>query len=132
MLATEREVEDEFLFNDHRIGIWQEFITFRSWINQQDVPMIEIWLDGSFLSKKIPPNDLDLVIYLPVNYLTGNFGRLEESKKQWSKLHIFWVGPYDKDDELTNSLNQIEKFRWFSLFTEVKGAGIKGFVQLSE
>jgi hypothetical protein len=130
--VTFQDIEQVFTRTAHRFAIWQQFCDLRHWLIEQQIPVITIWLDGSFISANPSPNDLDLIIYLPTAYLTGEFSRLEKQCERHKHLDVFWVGLYQGDSVTANALNQLEKFRWYSLFTEVKGNGYKSFVELTD
>jgi [ribosomal protein S5]-alanine N-acetyltransferase len=127
--ADRRSVELAFVTNPVRVRIWNQFLAFQISLQKHHVFLREIWLAGSFISKKERPNDLDLVVFVETNHLNKNYLELDNLRIAYPLLHIFYAEYAFKDTELGKSINQIEKFKWFTLFS-AKGGRPKGFVNL--
>lgn len=73
---------DEFETSQTRKKIFEQFVM---WVNLlvQDYQIYEIWIDGSFVTNKVNPNDIDLVIFVHVNdylRLNSNWDKLRDVK----------------------------------------------------
>lgn len=67
--------ETYFVFNEHREGIFQEYLKLLTRFKEASDDHFYQWIDGSFVSKKPRPNDLDLA-----NFVDWQFYRKFESK----------------------------------------------------
>lgn len=56
---------DGFSLSSKRKELWANFIELIEKISILKLPC-EIWVDGSFLTKKIEPNDIDFVVDFPI------------------------------------------------------------------
>lgn len=59
------EFEQTFVFNEHRATIFQEYQLFLNSIQNLGIPTFYQWLNGSFTSMKMNPNDIDVVTFVP-------------------------------------------------------------------
>ena len=76
MPTTLETFRTHFVFNEHRERIFQVYLNFLDILQSasDDTPFYQ-WLDGSFVSEKPFPNDLDLV-----NFVDREFYRKFESR----------------------------------------------------
>ncbi|QYN60701.1 hypothetical protein GYM67_06210 [Bifidobacterium asteroides] len=61
LVCTEQEIESVFLFSQRRRIIWESYLTWRSAVTSQLHP-VRFWLDGSFITAKENPHDIDVVV----------------------------------------------------------------------
>lgn len=68
-----KDVEQQFVLDfPTSITRKRNFSNFLKWLNSicKEYPIYEIWIDGSFVTNKINPNDIDVVIFfMPKEYL---------------------------------------------------------------
>ena len=56
--------EQTFVFNDHRKLIFDEYLNFVAVLKNLDIGSFSQWLNGSFTTKKMYPNDIDVVTFI--------------------------------------------------------------------
>lgn len=56
---------DCFPHSKRRPELWKTFLFIHKWLKEQNVPC-SIWVDGSFLTHKDEPGDVDLVFEIPM------------------------------------------------------------------
>jgi hypothetical protein len=59
------EFEQTFVFNEHRAKIFQEYQLFLQSIQNLGISTFYQWINGSFTSMKMNPNDIDVVTFVP-------------------------------------------------------------------
>lgn len=63
--CTEDEVQDRFVHSDQfaesttRPEIWNHWMAARRWVTER-IPVLAVWIGGSFLTSKLDPDDLDV------------------------------------------------------------------------
>ena len=123
-------IETHFLFNKHRLALWEQAKALLNALNRQHIDLQTILLDGSFVTNTPYPNDIDLIIFVNADFLTGNRQRLSVLADRFSELHIIWVGHYTSNNPLSEALNQLEFFNWQQLFSTDRNDVSKGFFSL--
>jgi hypothetical protein len=102
-----KRVVDAFPLSQSRPTLWVNFLDLLNTLHKLKIPC-EIWVDGSFLTEKIEPADVDFVADIPVEILhTGSPAQgalikklADHGFKNPEKLHsfvIFKVPPGDTD-----------------------------------
>lgn len=76
--CTNEEVQHFFCYNDIRNQIWVGFVNFLNWIANRPEPD-SILVDGSFVTDKPTPNDVDVVIDLT--------SKSAADQVEWAQLH---------------------------------------------
>ena len=122
--------EQTFVFNEHRRQLFERFVAFSEEFKQIYGKNFFIWIDGSFVTKKYLPFDIDLVVFLDADFIERNFLKLNKIRNNFANLHIFYGGLYLPDNQLF-VVNKLEKFRWFDLFSTDRGFQPKGFLQIN-
>lgn len=82
-----------------------------------------IYVDGSFITQKLSPNDVDLIVVLPASFdfATEIARRLERYQRKGSSLHIF---VYRRGRDETQLADLLEYFQLD------RGGHLKGVVQV--
>ncbi len=57
-------LEKTFLFNQQRADLYLELLNFLKIFKENDVFFEKIWINGSFISKKEFPNDIDILFFV--------------------------------------------------------------------
>ncbi|TAE31120.1 MAG: N-acetyltransferase [Cytophagales bacterium] len=116
--------------NDVRVGLWATFEQLLSESERLKIPILCVWLDGSYASLKTWPNDIDMVIFVEQLYHSTNFGFLNKVSARFANLHVFWVGSWVEPDKLQQSINEIVQFNWQTWFNSDKDDNPKGFLEI--
>lgn len=127
--VTRETIIHTFLTNSHRQTIWSQYIEFERLMIARQIPVLTVWMDGSFVSQKELPNDLDVVWFVDASYLSRNYRALDQVRNQFPLLHILFAEYHVADTSTAQAINRIEKFKWFSLFSS-KNRQSKGFLEL--
>jgi hypothetical protein len=64
ILSTMNEIESEFCFTEQRALLYQNFVGFMAELQKIVGLGFEVWVNGSFTSKKVVPKDIDLVVFV--------------------------------------------------------------------
>ena len=86
---------DAFEESETREQIFEQYLIFNEAFGREITPNFTQWLDGSFVSNKNNPNDLDILIllnatdFIPNKILIDQKFRLHEAKKLFPLLEIF-------------------------------------------
>lgn len=89
-------VVDKFTYSQSRPALWSNFMEIIDKLIDEKIPC-DIWVDGSSLTEKINPDDVDFVVELPIALLsTFNQTQISliehlgtQAFKQGKKLHSF-------------------------------------------
>lgn len=84
---------------------------------------IELWIDGSFLTEKIDPDDIDIVCFLPVNVLSTEAKNTLSMLRKESKVRFschFFIAPLGDQ----KAASGWEKDYGFSRRKEPKGIAV--------
>jgi len=127
--ASQQLVERVFATNQHRHELWVQFVDFRQQLTKQNVPVFVIWINGSFTTQKMHPNDIDIVCFVDAVFLNAHYRQMDQLRNHFGLLHIFFAEQHPVTDLHAEAINRIEKFKWFSLFG-TKAGKEKGFIEL--
>ncbi len=106
------EFEKTFAFNEHRINLFKEYQLFLNTIQNLEIQTFYQWINGSFTTMKLNPNDIDVVTFVPFTDFEKHevfFEKLHSNRKS-TKIDCFFVKLYPqnhldyiyfKSDELT-------------------------------
>jgi hypothetical protein len=93
------------------------------------------WIDGSFVSRKLNPGDIDFVTFINANTFSKNeylLSRLREDSREKSlRLDGYFVKDYEADHKgFVHS--HLDTIQWMNVFTKDSRKGQpKGFIQLN-
>lgn len=78
LVCTEQEIESVFLFSQQRRNIWESYLDWRSRVTSLLNP-VRFWLDGSFITAKENPHDIDVVVVVATDvYLQASSAAADE------------------------------------------------------
>ena len=123
------EFELVFGFNEHRkflLSILLHFVTeLRNIISDEP----EIWIDGSFVTQKMHPRDIDIVIFVNFQYFKSKETLLTILKERQEFVDLYYVKVFPEDHP-DNQLTQLDKLDWLHFFTTDRKNKRKGFIKL--
>lgn len=142
--STLAEFQDEFVSKFHpqakRQELFKEFLRFlRDFFEAIGVEEITIWANGSFVSKKESPNDIDFVFFLDSELADKFSDKISrqfthpESKTTY-QMDAFLLRDY-AETHPNYFFTQSDKAYWFELFSRTRKnrrgySDKKGFVEL--
>ena len=65
-------LEKYFLFNQQRTNLYLELLTLLKDFKEKEISILKIWINGSFISKKTLPNDIDIVFFVDFSVYLQN------------------------------------------------------------
>ena len=131
IIETDLETfEQTFVFNDHRRKLFEQFLVFSTELKQFYNKNFFTWIDGSFVTKKKFPNDIDLVLLFDFEFYKINYSKMTIIRDKYDNVDCFFRGLYPAEDPYFY-LNELEKFDWFDLFCTDRSDLQKGFVQIN-
>ena len=128
---------DRFIVNYHfsrssvnRRELWKRAEEFLDILSSYSLPVLEIWIDGSFISQKAVPNDIDMVVFIRADFLEGNRSSFDSLDNAYKNLDVKWIPVRDKPDEFSLAIDALERMKWFILFSSDRNGLPKGFINL--
>jgi hypothetical protein len=124
---------DNFPNSKTRAILFSNLENYISQLQNEVFPWFEIWVDGSFVTKKENPNDIDVVLLLDFQVYDLKIKQLEKFysfslEKEGIDAYIVPVFPeghhFFEDFERESGL-------WHRRFTENRQDGRKGFLKIS-
>jgi hypothetical protein len=93
--------EKFFLFNEHRQRIFQSYLLFLESIQALGMGDFYQWIDGSFTSLKVNPNDIDLVTFVDFVQYEIHEDTLYKLRQDFQKKGVdaYFVAIYPKEHE---------------------------------
>lgn len=129
--------EELLLWNEARREIWHNFKAFLEELEEVLQSSFVIWLNGSFVSKKEQPNDLDLVIFTDFRAYEATITKLLQLKQKYKKAKIdSYFTPHYPEKHEKKYIYELDKRDWFWLFSHSRRdifSGViskKGFLEL--
>lgn len=125
-------VEDMFTYNLRRKRLFDVLKDYLIELHSTLSAPFQIWIDGSFMTKKELPNDIDLVTFVNANeyqyWQNRLWGFKEKYKYQGLDIHLVCVFPNNswKRIETDYSTND-----YYQLFISDRDNIKKGFIQLN-
>lgn len=130
---------DKFKTSGTRKRLWKNFTEFSKRIQHEVAPQFSIWVDGSFVSLKIDPRDLDAVFWLDLKFAESKMDILDnrfftQNTKTRLGLDVFYGIEYPENHKL-QFFNEMNQVYWAEIYghTPCDFAGNqfkKGFVEL--
>lgn len=128
LVETDIKIFEQYvLFSQERLKIYTEF---KQLIQQLKLEALtEIWIDGSFITLKPNPRDMDLVIFIEAADYERQEILLSTLRQRSKYLDIYFVKSYSQDHPkffLTN----FDKMDWQSFFGRNRQNIKKGIIKL--
>lgn len=123
-------VEEYFVFNEHRAEILISFKQFIHTLNGLNINDFDIWLDGSFISLKNYPNDLDLIVFLNDVTYQRVYTSLPLLKTRFQKLDVYFVQMYPVAHP-KHLFSKFDELDWLHFLTKDRKRNPKGILKLS-
>lgn len=126
----------QFPLNSTRHQIFNNFEVFLGEFSSKVYPNFQIWINGSFVTKKVNPNDIDCLIFINYEWLKENELKLSDFKNKIKndRLDVYFLIEYSANHEF-RVLTETDTFYWKDWFsrTRINRSGKsspKGFVEL--
>ena len=121
-----------FVFNEHREQIFQVYLDFADILKSaSDTPFYQ-WLDGSFVSKKPFPNDLDLVNFVDEQFYRKFESRIRVWEYEFRRKNIdAYTIPVYPDTNFKQYITIYSKNEKRELYSSDRLGNPKGIIQLN-
>jgi hypothetical protein len=133
------EIVQEFCSTEQRVALYETFVGFIAELQKLLGTGFEVWVNGSFTSKKIIPKDIDLVVFVDYELYTKIESILlpftEFSYHKKNKIDCYFIRTYPKEHKDYFRYEHDIKW-WLSDFSQVRNKKTnklspKGFLQLN-
>lgn len=130
--------ETNFVYNQSRTLIFEHYLELIKDLKLLPIQVFEHWLNGSFVSKKEKPNDLDILMFIGADDFflhEKSFSALRQHYKH-KQLDLFYIIKREATDTNFN-LYQSDYVEWLHLFSKTRRnlhTGVrnnKGFIQIN-
>ncbi|MEY4539011.1 MAG: hypothetical protein RLZZ306_768 [Bacteroidota bacterium] len=122
---------ETFATNESRQSLLVEYYAFIEHLNSLGINNFYQWIDGSFVTKKIAPKDIDVVSFIETKDFKKNEKELLLLSKMFENIDCYFVEVFLKDDK-KYFITQTDTSYWFHLFQGTRKPRVKkGFVQVN-
>lgn len=128
--ADLKAFEEIFVYNSYRQQLFERYIDYLNALkNTIDAPF-EQWIDGSFVSKKLKPNDIDVLTFVPDAVYTIKDVELYELKKQFKpQIDAYYLCTFPENHPKFAETKS-DYFYWLNQFTKDRQKNSKGFIKI--
>ena len=138
ILADLDTFEAYFVKFKHRKDIFESYLAFIEDIKKLPIGNFQHWLNGSFTTKKLQPNDLDILMFVETKVFYDIENQLFDLKEKYKRqaLDIYFIIKRDEND-IDYFHYQSDYANWYDLFSKTrarKGSNTrlkKGFIQIN-
>ncbi len=125
-----RTFEETFVNNSYRQQLFDYYIAYLNELkNIIDTPF-EQWIDGSFVSKKLKPNDIDILSFVPNSIYSAKDVDLYELKKQFKpQIDAYYLCTFPENHPKFAETKG-DYFYWLNQFTKDRQKNSKGFIKI--
>ncbi|MFD2574437.1 DUF6932 family protein [Spirosoma soli] len=137
--VTLNNLYDEFVrpfpASETRENLFREWAKYNQMLRQEIGVEFTQWVNGSFVTKKLNPKDVDVVSFIP-SHLSRNFKK---------RLDYYWSDSWERegidaylveifpDDDYRYPDFRVALTKWYQLYTRTKASGtppdaLKGFL----
>ncbi len=127
---------ETFGWNKHRLSLLDLFQLLCTELTTLFPEEYIIWVDGSFVTRKQRPNDLDVVFILPAERYDVVENELRLLRNQFAGLDVYFIKKID-EGEPNHFLYISDRTEWIFQFTKTRPDRYtrrkkpKGFIQLT-
>ena len=128
--------EKIFVWNEDRKKLFDEYLNYIIFLKEFELGNFFQWIDGSFVSKKVKPNDIDIVTFIDYEKYDFYFKEITKLQKQFKGLDTYFVKVFP-DNHPSEFIYKLDKTEWdfqfsFSRINQKTGkSSKKGFVQIN-
>ena len=126
------DFEQNFVFNAHRQDIFNQYQYFLSILKRMPIGTFHQWINGSFISRKALPKDIDLVSFVDSNFYRRFEGKLIDLQQEFKNYQIdAYFEPVFPTNHLLNAATRYNTADWKHLYGHDRQTRRKGFIQLN-
>ena len=122
--------QEVFSFNEHRKAIFQEYVEFCNVLKSMQTNEFFQFIDGSFVTQKQYPKDIDIVTFVDADFFNKNAVRLLNLRDNFEKIDCFFV-PNHSTEHPHYFVTQFGLFEWEQLFNTDREYYPKGILKIT-
>ncbi|HEV7382948.1 MAG TPA: hypothetical protein VGN64_24295 [Dyadobacter sp.] len=127
---TSEEFELSFGTNEHRLFLLAQLQDFFTELKSVVEGPIKFWIDGSFVTKKSVPKDIDVVVFINFHSFKLQKRQLSALKEKQEFVDLYYVKVFP-EDHIDHHLTQFDQLDWLHFFTTDRRNKKKGFIELT-
>ena len=113
-----------FESSNTRKKLFQNYLSYIYDFKNQISENFYQWIDGSFVTSKLNPNDIDIVTFLKANIYQDKTSKLfdfqGEKLKKEQKLDCYFVKEYPVDHKNYEIITHLDSLYWLDSFSKAK------------
>ena len=122
------EFEKLFITNfpnsESRNRLFQNYLSYIQKIKDEIDSTFYQWIDGSFVTSKLNPNDIDLVTFLNFEIYENSLPKLTDFQgdklKKEQNLDCYFVKEYPIEHKNYEVITKYDSVEWFHLFSKTR------------
>ena len=128
------EMRETLIFTAHRRRLFDQYLAFVADLQRLDIGNFTQWIDGSFVSRKPYPNDIDLVTFVDFDVYRRKGSRILDLGRLYSDIDCYFEVVYSARHPLFDK-NGWERAHWMNVYGKTSPNAFqkrikKGFIQL--
>ena len=120
--------EEIFITNfensESRKRLFQNYLSYVEKLKNEINNTFYQWIDGSFVTSKLNPNDIDLVTFLNFEVYENNLSKLADFQgyklKKEQNLDCYFVKEYPIEHKSYEIITKYDSIEWFHLFSKTR------------
>ena len=129
ILSDLDEFEKHFVFNQHREALFQKYLSYLIDLQLIGIGDFIQWIDGSFVTKKKMPNDIDIVTFIAADFYNLYQQELIDLNKKYQGLDFYYIKDFPLDHP-KQMIGDFDRKEWLFLFSTDRKKQNKGFIEL--
>lgn len=135
-LATiEKIFVDSVPLSSTRKAIFESYLSYNEELRKIIPTGFIQWIDGSFTTKKVNPNDIDIVTFVDFEVYNANEKQIDELRRTRQTTNRIIDGYFVKvypENHKNRNWYDIDRMQWIFTFNRVKNSKLsKGFLQIN-
>jgi hypothetical protein len=125
-----KTLEEIFVTNPYRQELYDFYIAYLKELKEIIGEPFEQWIDGSFVSKKLKPNDIDIVSFIPNPIYDAQSSHLFELKQKFKpQIDAYYICKFP-ENHLRFAETKGDYFYWLNQFAKDRQKNSKGFIKI--
>lgn len=126
-----KDLEHYFVFNLHRRHQFEQYLDYINELKNIINTPFEQWVNGSFITLKEKPKDIDVVSFVPSTIYQKQENQLAQIKKTFYPiLDAYHICNYPENHR-NFVYSQSDRIEWLHLFSRIRGQKLnKGFIKI--
>ncbi len=89
--CTFEVLNEKFAWNNYRKNLLKEFQDFIDEFKILTHPKTILWLNGSFVTNKVYPNDIDLVLFIDTDIYQSNYNFYKNILTKYTRIDSYFI-----------------------------------------